>query len=83
MSTAVNVALGLGTVSVLPAAAATPSLAVTWTNTNVWTTGFQSEVGVRNSSTTKLSPWQISFTYAHRVNTLWNGVLAASPADSP
>jgi len=76
---ALTLALGLGAASVPPATAVTPpSVAVTWTNTNVWTTGFQSEVGVRNTSSSTLNPWQISFTYAHTVNTLWNGVLAAS-----
>ncbi len=70
--------LGIGAASVLPAAAASApaGVAVTWTNTNVWTTGFQSAVDLRNGSTTKLSPWQISFSYEHRVNTLWNGVVA-------
>jgi len=71
--------LGLIAGGTVPALAAAPAaVAVTWTNTNVWTTGFQSEVGVRNTSGTKLSPWQLSFSYSHTVNTLWNGV--ASPA---
>jgi len=70
--------LGLAAGTAVPALAAAPAaVAVTWTNTNVWTTGFQSEVGVRNASGTALSPWQLSFSYSHTVNTLWNGV--ASP----
>ncbi|QYF74512.1 cellulose binding domain-containing protein [Cryobacterium sp. PAMC25264] len=69
--------LGLAAGTAVPALAAAPAaVAVTWTNTNVWTTGFQSEVGVRNSSGTKLSPWQLAFSYSHTVNTLWNGVAA-------
>jgi hypothetical protein len=78
LSTSVVLVLGVGAAGALSAAAATTAsagVAVTWTNTNVWTTGFQSAVGIRNTSTTTLNPWQISFTYGNKVNTLWNGVL--------
>jgi len=30
---------------------------------------------VHNASSTTLNPWQISFAYAHNVDTLWNGLL--------
>src|SRR5665647_1701998 len=78
LSTSVVLVLGVGAAGALSAAAATTAsagVAVTWTNTNVWTTGFQSAVGIRNTSTSTLNPWQISFTYGNKVNTLWNGVL--------
>ncbi|WP_166785426.1 cellulose binding domain-containing protein [Cryobacterium cryoconiti] len=77
ISTSALLILGLGATA-LPAAAAVSGVEVNWKNTNVWTTGFQSEVGVKNASTTALQPWQISFTYGNKVNTLWNGTLQAS-----
>jgi len=78
LTASVVLTLGLGAAGAGPATAAPAGVTVTWTNTNVWTTGFQSEVGVQNGSTTRINPWQLSFTYSHKVNTLWNGTVMAS-----
>ena len=51
------------------------SLTVSWVNTDNWTSGFQSAVSVTNSSATNISPWQLTFSYAHTVNSLWNGTV--------
>ena len=69
-----------GAVASTAASAAADRVDVTWTTTNSWTTGFQASVDVANGSTTKLSPWQVRFTFPHTLVSIWSAVQQPSEA---
>jgi hypothetical protein len=54
--------------------AATSDVAVTWTVTDDWTSGFQVAATVTNNTNAALSPWKVTVPYVSRISSIWDAV---------
>ncbi|MFM7136988.1 MAG: cellulose binding domain-containing protein, partial [Planctomycetota bacterium] len=59
-----------------PAPAPSPTGSVSFAVTSDWGSGFNGDVTVRNTGTSALASWTVSFDFDGTITTLWNGVIA-------
>src|SRR5262249_54178587 len=63
-----------------PTSSSAKGCTATYTVTSQWGGAFQASVDVRNTGSTPLSTWRVSWTYANaqQVTQLWNGTLGSA-----
>jgi hypothetical protein len=50
---------------------------ISFTNTNDWGNGFNGDVAIKNTGTGTIHGWQLQFTFAGTISSIWNGVIVS------
>ena len=55
---------------------------ITFLNTSDWGTAFNGEIDIKNTGTTPVNNWQLSFTFPGQITSIWNASIASHTGNS-